>query len=258
MKNLIFLICLLFFLLHASTQAWAEQKVYLANSPGHRVALLELYTSEGCSSCPPADRFLTDLKASITGNQQVIPLAFHVTYWDYIGWKDLFAQQKYDERQRRLARLNASRTVYTPQFMLNGSDYRRYRSLSDDIEQVNLQDAVASIHLQVTDNGKSSLRVEVTTEQSGEQKYFLWLAAFENDLASDVNNGENKGERMHHDFVVRELYGPYPVSNSKLKIGLRIEFEDSWNKQELGVAAFLQKADSSEVVQATRLMLDKD
>lgn len=92
------------------------------SSPQNRVAVLELYTSEGCSSCPPADRFLSQLKDSGISDRQLIPMAFHVTYWDYIGWNDRFAKKQFDQRQRELAYKNKSSTVYTPQFLLSGDD----------------------------------------------------------------------------------------------------------------------------------------
>src|SRR5258705_10835174 len=85
-----------------------------AHSPAHTTALVELYTSEGCDSCPPADTWLASLFAQGLRPQQVVPLALHVDYWDYIGWKDPFARGEFSPRQRRLARLEAPRIVSTP------------------------------------------------------------------------------------------------------------------------------------------------
>jgi len=112
-----------------SLQSQAEAtQVFTAVSPANRVALLELYTSEGCSSCPPADRFMSRVKLADISDQQLIPLSFHVTYWDHIGWKDRFGNPQHDARQRKLARMNNSSVVYTPQFIMNGKDFRRHGS----------------------------------------------------------------------------------------------------------------------------------
>ena len=89
----------------------------------HKVSLLELYTSEGCSSCPPADRWLSDLKNHHQLWKNVVPVAFHVDYWDYIGWQDRFADGRYSQRQRDFAREQSLTTVYTPGFILNGKEH---------------------------------------------------------------------------------------------------------------------------------------
>src|SRR4051812_24872496 len=94
MSHAILAVLLLSSAVNAPAQACRKQ------SPPHTVALLELYTSEGCDSCPPADRFVSALHASGLGPQQVVPLALHVDYWDYIGWKDAFGRRTYAERQR--------------------------------------------------------------------------------------------------------------------------------------------------------------
>ncbi len=91
-------------------------------SPETQVSLLELYTSEGCSSCPPADRWISKLKKDDRLWSSMIPVAFHVDYWDYIGWKDRFASPEYSLRQRNYARSKNLKTVYTPGFLLNGEE----------------------------------------------------------------------------------------------------------------------------------------
>ena len=136
-------------LLCISSVALADEKILTAKSPEHRVSLLELYTSEGCSSCPPADRFLSGLEKSGLTNKQLIPLAFHVTYWDYIGWKDPFAAIINDDRQRAIAKVNRSRSIYTPQFVFNGADYRQRNSLNENIQKINQQKAAVDLVLDV-------------------------------------------------------------------------------------------------------------
>jgi hypothetical protein len=89
-------------------------------------ALVELYTSEGCSSCPPADQWLTRLKTQSNQLGNIVPIALHVDYWDYIGWKDNFANPAFAKRQRDMAASGRARGVYTPQIAINGQDTRSW------------------------------------------------------------------------------------------------------------------------------------
>ena len=98
----------------------AQANTCSATSGAQRVALLELYTSEGCDSCPPTDRWVSALATRGFAGDRVIPLAFHVDYWNYLGWKDPFAQARYTERQRFVNARVRTRTIYTPQLMLDG------------------------------------------------------------------------------------------------------------------------------------------
>jgi hypothetical protein len=122
----------------------------LARSGAQTVALVELYTSEGCSSCPPADRWLAGLAERYT-SWQVVPLALHVDYWDYIGWKDPYAKREFSQRQRRLSRLQRAALVYTPQVLLQGADFRRWDGVEFDraIARINAQLARASLELEI-------------------------------------------------------------------------------------------------------------
>jgi len=244
--------CLLLFSLASQAE---EPQVLKASSPPNRVVLLELYTSEGCSSCPPADRFFSSLKETVYDEQQLIPLAFHVTYWDYIGWQDRFADDIHDLRQRRQAAMNASRTVYTPQFLINGHDYRPGKYINNDVNRVNSSKAEMTIHLEVAHAAPDELQVRVSTEQVNDERRHLWLAVYENNLQSQVDDGENEGELLKHDYVVRRLLGPFSVSGMKDQVNTAVRLDDEWKRQDLGVVAFVQKTDSSEVVQAARVTL---
>ena len=96
-----------------------------AQSGSRTVALVELYTSEGCDSCPPADRWLSSLSAQGHTPDKVVPLSLHVDYWDYIGWKDPYAKREFATRQRKLADLKRAKVIYTPQVLLQGQDFRQ-------------------------------------------------------------------------------------------------------------------------------------
>ena len=104
--------------------SYASAETYKAKSSKHPVALIELYTSQGCSSCPPAEKWLGNLENSGVKSDQAIPLALHVDYWDYIGWEDQFSQKYFTQRQYQYRKTNHSSSVYTPQIMFNGKDVR--------------------------------------------------------------------------------------------------------------------------------------
>jgi hypothetical protein len=154
--------------------------------------VLELYTSEGCSSCPPADQWLSTLKG-----QPVVAQAFHVGYWDYIGWVDRFATPANTTRQREMASLNHLRSIYTPQFVRNGQDWRDYTRVLDST-----MPAKANIVMQRT-QGADSFKATVTPA-SGVESWSAYWTVTEHGHSSRVKAGENSGEFLKHDFVVRQ------------------------------------------------------
>jgi len=225
-------------------------------SATHKVALLELYTSEGCSSCPPADQWLSNLADGQFEEQQVVPLALHVDYWNYLGWKDPYSDKAYSKRQRRQGDVNNLRTVYTPQFVLNGEDLRGWykRNGTDGpIEKVNSETAKATIELTLEKRSADSLSVAASVELSEGQSadgYGLYLALFENGLVSDISRGENTGKILHHDHVVRQLIGPYKLAGQSGSLSENFALDATWKGENLGVAAFVQNAKTGDVLQA--------
>jgi hypothetical protein len=224
-------------------------------SSADRAALLELYTSEGCSSCPPADRWLSEL-ASGSSRLPVVPLAFHVDYWNGLGWADRFAQPSFSERQRRAAVRSRSSMVYTPQFVLDGRDWRQWRDSRDRAErlrQVGHTPAGATIDLRaglkgtaIEVHGSVQLLVPNPAEGTG-----VYVAVFENGLSTPVRRGENAGKTLHHDYVVRAVTGPLlPKPNGALTLSLVIPAELAWDRQHLGIAAFAQDLASGATLQA--------
>ncbi len=151
-------------------------------------AVVELYTSEGCSSCPPADRWLSTLK----GRSDVIALAFHVNYWDRLGWPDRFATPAITERQHLLAQSSGSSYVYTPQVMHNGRDMRQWSGAS-------LSRLPASkVALTLKREGNT---VSASVGASSGRLAGYW-AVLEDGHSSRVKAGENAGETLKHDHVV--------------------------------------------------------
>ncbi len=227
-----------------------------ANSGPQRVALLELYTSEGCSSCPPADRFLSGIASQGISPERMVPLALHVDYWDYIGWKDRFANPAFAARQRDLVRSAGGRTVYTPQFMLNTRDYRAMRSdaLARAVDEINRKPAGADIKLALKPLAKDSIEIAVTATPKTGNNAMLYVALYQNDLSSEVRAGENSGVRLHHDYVVREWRGPIALNaNGASAWQQTIGFKPDWVAAKMGVVAFVQDPSSGDVLQVLRL-----
>lgn len=222
-------------------------------SPAHTVALLELYTSEGCSSCPPADRFVSGVHHGL-GIDQVVPLALHVDYWDYIGWKDAFAMRGFTERQRWLADIAGSRTVYTPEFFVAGQELRNWSGgLPDAVKRINQQPAQADIGIALGKPAGGALPVNVTARSSRHGK--LFVALYENGLATDVKAGENGGVTLKHDYVVRDWVGPIALGgDGKAALTRALNVPPGAMGKNLGVAAFVQ-GDKGEVLQALALPL---
>ncbi len=223
-------------------------------SPAHTVALLELYTSEGCSSCPPADRFVSALHETGLSADQVVPLSLHVDYWDYIGWKDIFARRTFSERQRWLSDLAASRTVYTPEIFIGGHEQRNWRGgVATAVKRINAQPARAQIDIALGRTAGGSLPVDVAVRAPGGGQ--LFVALYENGLSSNVKAGENSGVVLKHDYVVRDWIGPMALAGEgKVALPRTLMVPAGAPEKNLGVAAFVQ-TERGEVLQAVALPL---
>ncbi|HEY6241158.1 MAG TPA: DUF1223 domain-containing protein [Burkholderiales bacterium] len=225
----------------------------------HTTALVELYTSEGCDTCPPADQWLSSLFAQGFRPDQVVPLALHVDYWDYVGWKDPFGKAEFSIRQRKLAQLKRPVIVYTPQIVLQGQDFRRWASdqFAEEVARINSHPARARIALTIRAVEPQAIRAELVAQlfdPSEQKNAAVYLATYENRLSSEVKAGENRGKRLEHDFVVREWVGPIGFDP-----GLKLEEKRSLpllpgaDPKRLGVAAFVQNRSTSDVLQALML-----
>ncbi|MEM7404587.1 MAG: DUF1223 domain-containing protein [Pseudomonadota bacterium] len=164
-------------------------------------ALVELFTSEGCHSCPPADEWLSDLKADPRLWKTVIPVAFHVDYWDYIGWPDRFAVPANTDRQRNHRVLGNVYSVYTPGFVVDGREWRgwfRRPVLSDSGRSApgRLQAAIDGERIEAVFDPHRKLPAPLE----------LHMAILGMGLSTDVEAGENAGKRLDHDFVVLRQY----------------------------------------------------
>jgi hypothetical protein len=215
-------------------------------SPPQTQALIEVFTSEGCSSCPPADRWLSAMNAVPQQKMQAVGLSLHVDYWDYIGWKDPFAKAAFTQRQYAYAKLRGASGVYTPQVVVAGRDFRLWDSAPtflQAVRQINERPARGQIEIDAK-VGKLGGDVQANFISSSEQNAQLHLVLFENAIKTKVNAGENRGEVLGHDRVAREwlkLEQRSGAINIPVVKGQRMELS--------GLAAFLQTS-GGEVLQA--------
>jgi hypothetical protein len=227
-----------------------------ARSGPTTTALIELYTSEGCSSCPPADRALKNLRQTLDPAADAVPLALHVGYWDELGWKDPFAQAAFGERQSWLVHLNQHRTVYTPHFFVNGGELRGWQSgLRDQVHALNALPAAADLHLQsrISSAGALSLQIDAAirpTAAVGQDSLALYVAVTEDGLQSVVTRGENGGVTLSHDHVVRQWLGPIALRDGSAQTQNEFALPPLWKRSQLTALAFVEDQRTGQVLQA--------
>jgi hypothetical protein len=210
--------------------------------------VVELYTSEGCSSCPRADRWLSALVRE--RDARVVPIAFHVDYWDHLGWKDRYADPRYSRRQRERVAAEGGRVVYTPQVMVDGRSRRDWQGLAARDLHVSAP-AAATIELAAGHDLAVSARLAQARDAPDAE---LYVALVEDGLSSAVAAGENRGERLSHDSVVRKLEGPFGFDAEGLaRPRLSVALPDYAQPQRSAWVAFIQRRSDGRVLQAVRL-----
>lgn len=227
--------------------ASAVERLTVDSNAG-QTAVVELFTSEGCSSCPPADRWLAALLESPKSEVDVLALAFHVDYWDYLGWKDRFASPDYTRRQRQLSKINRQPTIYTPEFFINGRETRGTRNLLAAIKASNQKTAALQLQLSVTKSA-SSVHLKLHTkslfllDETLHHRYFL----YESGLGSEVKRGENSGTRLEHQQVVRYMSEALPLAADNRH---SIPINPQWQLDQIGVAAVVTTPQGKTYIQA--------
>ena len=219
-------------------------------SGAHTNALVELYTSEGCSSCPPAERWLSKLAREPRSG--IVPVAFHVHYWDYIGWKDLYADPRNTERQRAFAAATGASSVYTPQVILAGKDFRAWPSedaFDQAVRAVQARKPAADIEVvsRRAADGTIEGRVSAAILESARAPLALVVALTQDGITSRPNAGENKGETLAQNFVVRDFaqFG----GTASIAGGFRFVPRIGWSER-MSLVAYVQDPRSGRVLQA--------
>ncbi len=190
--------------LTASTKK-QKQVINTANADEKGFAVLELFTSQGCSSCPPADELLG--KYAMQSNKHIIPLAFHVDYWNRLGWIDSFSSSKYSQRQRDYASTFASQSVYTPQLVINGAK----EMIGSDADKIalavdNTLKESPSVTLSVADIGINNNTISLNYKAAGCIANMLIHAALvQSKVFTNIKAGENRGLKLINYNVVRDF-----------------------------------------------------
>jgi hypothetical protein len=221
-----------------------------------KAVVVELFTSEGCSSCPPADELLGHLRHDLSAkNIQVIPLGFHVDYWDGLGWKDRFSSASFTQRQEQYARNLKVDGPYTPEMVVDGAvefvgnDAERAQGA---IRQEAAQPEIATVKISpaITDQ----LAVQVKSPVSGGEGVVM-LAITEDNLATQVGAGENGGRTLHHAAVVRELRPLGKLHEGSFEATVPLKLEKEWKHADLRAIVFVQQAPSGRIEGATSVAL---
>lgn len=263
--------------LTGATTAAQAQSCAAESSPTVKARVIELYTSQGCSSCPPADRWLRGIAAQ-PASHAVVPLSMHVKYWDYIGWKDPYARDEFTARQRWLAQINRNNTVYTPGVFLDGAEWAQWSSSASQQDKLKAGAAdapLASIRLNVMRSAaEATANVTVTAQaleaapapnakKAGTPRLALFIALTQSGIGNAVNAGENKGEHLLHDHVVRTWSGALPL-DAKGAVQHTMALPSYTTAPTTGaassagryaIAALVQDLDSGQVLQAMRMDL---
>jgi hypothetical protein len=225
------------------------------SAAARKAVVVELFTSEGCSSCPPADALLAQLRQEHrTDGVEVIPLGLHVDYWNFQGWADRFSSNAYSQRQLQYAQRLHVANPYTPQLVFDGAvesggdDSPRAHHLIDKAAQ---KPALADVRLVSSGDGKLEISVKGSSDLKGE----VMLACTEDNLSSKVGSGENHGRELRHAAVVRELRSLGTLRDGAFKTTADLKLKKDWKRSDLRAVVFVQDPKNGAIDGAASLAL---
>jgi hypothetical protein len=233
-------------------------------APAHPV-LVELFTSQGCSSCPAADAFVRELPRLGYGRDRVIPLTFHIDYWDDLGWKDPFAAREFTERQRAYTSAGTLASPpgedgihgsYTPQMVVAGkvhfSGARRDVALAEIKRAANVPEPAALVAEAAIDKEQAKVTARMTTAErpAVQAGWRLYVALALKEARTEVRHGENSGETLAEASIVRWLSEPTPISSDKGAIQLDVPRPGGVAWKDLELVAFVQAKATGRVITA--------
>ena len=223
-------------------------------SSERQTALVELYTSEGCSSCPPAESWLSGLKKAPGLWSNFVPVAFHVEYWDNLGWRDKWSSRQFSDRQRDYAGVWGSDTIYTPEFVLNGKEWHDWFGLRG---APGLSGTKSGI-LKVTCEDTNHWQVNFIPAAGGATGYEVNAALLDSELSSDVKAGENSGRHLNHDFAALALVKqPLAGKGSEFQGDFTLDTNPKAVNGRLALAVWVTRTGELEPLQATGGWLPK-
>lgn len=224
-----------------------DQKSKIEDHPKNFV-LVELFTSEGCSSCPPADNVLARLEAEQpVENVEIVPLALHVDYWNYLGWRDGFSSAAYSARQNGYAEKFNLDSIYTPQMVVDGVKQftgSQFETAVNSIKET-AKTKKAGVEMAVEEN---NLKIEISDLPSHDTAY-VWFVITEDNLQTDVKRGENSGRKLPHTAVVREMKLLDRLATDAKTFSVRHNFtlQPAWQKKNLNLIVFVQGENSKKI-----------
>lgn len=246
------------FLFMLATAVNAE--TWHAKSSDSVIAVLELFTSEGCGLCPAADDYVNALSEQNIDEEKLIVLGFHIDYLNNRkGWVDPFSKPEFTDRQKQLAHFNRYQNVFTPEMVVSGETVHSWREqLVDVIGFLNAYPAEVDIAL-TAEQQADTLRVNTSVSVRGEdnrQHSALYLAVTESELFSEVRGGDNAGQDFTHQNVVREWYGPFELAASgTTQLQKTIPLAKNWQQDQLKLVAVVQNFSDGYVLQGLALPL---
>lgn len=222
------------------------------------LVVVELFTSQGCSSCPPADDLLGALAEAADAGAGILPLAYHVDYWDYLGWKDPFASSDWTDRQRAYGRAQQARSVYTPQIMVQGREGMVGSRRGSVLDSIRRQAAAAS-PVQVTARARregDQLALDISakvTGPTGADEVLVLVPVYQDGQRTDVRAGENHGRRLKDERVVRFLGRAFRLPGTQGAAGsrtVRAPLDPTWGRGRIGAAVLVQDPSSMKILGA--------
>ncbi len=216
--------------------------------PDRQPSLLELYTSEGCSSCPSAEAWLSRLKDSPKLWTDFVPVAFHVDYWNYLGWRDPWSREEFSDRQRAYARAWNAQNIYTPEFVLNGREWSHgfwQRSVPAAAE-------AGAGALKVSSDDATHWQLSFVPAQNEKTTYEIHAALLVSGVSSDVKAGENAGRQLKHDFAAIAFTELQLVSHTNVFHGaFTLDGKPKDSEGRLALAVWITASGKTEPLQAT-------
>jgi len=217
------------------------------------VILAELYTSQGCSSCPPADRLLSSIDELAAGGSEVLALAFHVDYWDDLGWRDPFSDAAWTERQQHYAARVSDGRVYTPMMVVQGREHMVGSSREDVTSALARAARAPASGAAISGRaaGPDRVAIEATAGDSAARAYVVLV---ESAVDTRVLRGENRGRVLRNDHIVRRLRRAFELAPQQRKSEtVELAVDPTWRREHLAVVLFLQDPESLAIQSAARV-----
>lgn len=217
--------------------------------------LVELFTSEGCSSCPPADRVLAQLEKDQSNNSaEIITLSMHVDYWNNLGWKDPFSAAAYSQRQSGYADKFKLDSIYTPQMVVDGQTQFVGSNLGTANKAITDAAKTVKTNIELAKETDGKLKIKFADLPTHDDSY-IWMVIAEDNLQTSVKRGENGGRTLDHTSVVREmkLVGNLASTDKSFEIEADYKLQSGWKKDDLKFVVFVQGKDSKKVFGVNKL-----